>query len=81
MITIDSVTTFFGWCSVINIALLVASSLLLMVSKEPVAKIHGKLFGVKQKEVQLTYFQYLGNYKIAIIVFNLVPYIALKVMQ
>jgi len=81
MFTIDSVTAFLGWCTVINIAALTFSSLLIMLLKVPVSKIHSKLFGLNIEDLPLTYFQYLGNFKIAIIVFNLVPYVALKVMS
>ncbi len=80
MITIDSLTAFFGWCSVINIGILVLSTVLLMIFKEPITKIHSKLFGLNQESLPLTYFQYLGNYKIAIFMLNLVPYVALKLM-
>ncbi len=81
MFTIDSVTTFLGWCTVINIAVLTFSSLLIITFKNPVSKIHSKLFGLNEESLPLIYFQYMGNFKIAIIVFNLVPYIALKVMS
>jgi hypothetical protein len=80
MISIETVTEFFGWCTVLNLILFTASSLLLMVSKDLVSGFHGKLFGISQQEVKLTYFQFMGNYKIAIIVLNLIPYIALKIM-
>ena len=81
MITIDSLTAFFGWCSVINIGILVLSAVLLMIFKEPITKIHSKLFGLNQESLPLTYFQYLGNYKIAIFMLNLVPYVALKLIM
>ena len=80
MITIDTLTVFFGWCSVINIGILVFAAFILMILKEPISRLHSKLFGLNQESLPLIYFRYLGNYKIAILMFNLVPYIALKVM-
>jgi len=80
MITIDTLTVFFGWCSVINIGMLVFSAIILMILKEPISRLHSKLFELNQESLPLIYFRYLGNYKIAILMFNLVPYIALKVM-
>ena len=80
MNNIDNLTTFFGWCSVINIAVLLFSTLLIIVLKEPVSKIHVKLFGLEQSRVSEAYFRYLGHYKIAILMFNVAPYIALKMM-
>ena len=81
MIAIDTLTTFLGWCSVINIGVLVLSTIILIIMREPVSSIHSRLFGLNQAELPATYFQYLGNYKVAIFIFNLVPYIALKIMS
>lgn len=39
------------------------------------------MFGVSETDLPLTYMQYLGNYKIAIIVLNIVPYITLKIIS
>ncbi|MFW5450350.1 MAG: DUF6868 family protein [Methylophagaceae bacterium] len=80
MITLETLTTFFGWCSVINIAILLLTTLLLMGFKDLVSAIHSKMFGIKQQGIPLIYFNYLGNYKIAIFIFSLVPYLALKIM-
>lgn len=80
MISIEVLTTFFGWCSVINVGVLVFTTVVLMLMKDAISSIHAKLFGVNQENLPLIYFEYLGHYKIAILVFNLVPYLALKLM-
>ena len=80
MPSIEVLTTFFGWCSVINIGVLVFTTVVLMLMKDAISSIHAKLFGVNQENLPLIYFGYLGNYKVAILVFNLVPYLALKLM-
>ncbi len=79
--TMDQLIAFFGWCSVINIVLLMISALLLALLKESVSKIHSKMFSVDQKVVEQAYFHYLGTYKIAIIMLNIVPYFALKIIS
>jgi len=80
MITIETLTEFLGWCTVINFGVLIFSSIALVVVREPITRIHAKMFGMKESGLSTVYFQYLGNYKIAILVLNLVPYIALKLM-
>ena len=80
MMTIESLTTFLGWCSIINIGLLLFSTLMMIVVRDFAIKLHSSLFGVNPEELPIIYFQYLGNYKVAIIILNIVPYIALKVM-
>ena len=43
--------------------------------------VHARMFGLDEARVRLAYFQFFANYKIAIIVFNLAPYIALRIMS
>ncbi len=80
IMSIETLTTFLGWCSVINISILLFSTILLLMMKNTVAKIHGRLFNINQKNLIPMYFQYLGNYKIAILILNIAPYFALKIM-
>ena len=78
--TIESLTTFLGWCSVINIAILLFSTLMMIIMRDLAVRIHSRLFCVDPEALPITYLQYLGNYKIAIIILNIVPYIALRIM-
>lgn len=78
--TIESLTTFLGWCSVINITILILSTLMMIIMRDFAVKIHSGLFRVDAEALPITYLQYLGNYKIAIIILNIVPYIALRIM-
>ena len=81
MNSIDTLTTFLGWCTVINVVALAITSIMLMLMRNFIPRIHGRMFGVNKDDLPLTYVQYLGNYKIAIIVLNIVPYIALRIMM
>jgi hypothetical protein len=76
----ETLTVFFGWCTAINFALLIISTIMLVLMKDFVSGVHSKMFGVDKSELPATYIQYLGYYKIGIIIFNLVPYLALKMM-
>jgi hypothetical protein len=78
--TIEELTTLLGWCSVINIGVLALSGLVVVALKDVNVKIHSGMFGVDPTNLPSTYFQYLGNYKIAIIVLNLAPWVSLKLM-
>jgi len=80
MMNIETLTVFLGWCSVINIGMLTITAILLIIMKGPISHLHSKMFGVSETEIISEYFKYLGNYKIGIIIFNIVPYIALKIM-
>ncbi len=80
MMTTETLTEFFGWVSVINIAVLLISGTLVIVMRGLISKIHSKIFGLDQKDLGRAYFQYLSQYKIAMIVLSIAPYIALKIM-
>jgi hypothetical protein len=80
MMTTETLTQFFGWVSVFNIAVLFISTILVIVMRGPISKLHSKIFGLDQKDLGRAYFQYLVQYKIAMIVLNIAPYIALKIM-
>jgi hypothetical protein len=80
MMTIGALTELLGWASVVNITILLLSTLALIAMRGAITGIHSKLFGLDEKDLGRAYFQYLAQYKIAIIVLNISPYIALKVM-
>jgi uncharacterized protein DUF6868 len=80
MMTTETLTEFLGWVSVINIAVLFISGILVIVMRDLISKIHSKIFGLDQKDLGRAYFQYLAQYKIAMIVLSIAPYIALKIM-
>ena len=80
MNSIETIREFLGWCAVINIGLLLLSTIMLMVMRGWLVMIHAKMTGVSEADLPRLYLEYLGNYKILIIVFNLVPYVALKIM-
>ena len=81
MSNLQTLTTFLGWCSVINVIVLLVASLMLMLMRNFVAGIHGRMFGVSTEDISLAYVHYLANYKIAIIMLNIVPYVALRIMS
>ena len=78
--TIETFTELLGRTSVINLAILSLSTLTVIAMRGTIATIHSTLFGLDAKDLGRAYFQYLAQYKIAIFVFNIAPYIALKVM-
>ena len=79
MSSIETLTTFFGWCSVLNLGMLSLATLAVVLMRDMMFSIHGKIFGLGETDLSRAYFQYLAQYKIAVIVFNLVPYVALKI--
>jgi hypothetical protein len=44
-------------------------------------RIHARMFGVSEGDLPRIYFQYMAQYKTAVFVLNLVPYVALKMLD
>jgi len=78
--SLEAVTAFFGWTTVINFVLLAVSTIMVIVMRGSISRMHGRMFGLESVDLSRAYFQYIAQYKIAIIVFSLTPYVALKLM-
>ncbi|MEZ5388059.1 MAG: hypothetical protein R3F13_21340 [Prosthecobacter sp.] len=80
MNSLESLTAFFGWCSVLSIGILCLSSIGLILMRSRISRIHSRMFGMSEQDLARAYFQYLAQFKIAVIMLNLVPYMALRLM-
>ncbi len=80
MFTLESFTTFLGWCAVINIGLLMLVFIMLVFLRDFTMKIHNAFLGVEKERLPVLYMEWLGQYKTMIFFFCIVPYIALKIM-
>ena len=80
MNSIETLATFFGWCTVINFGVLLVGGLLWILVKEGIGELVATIFGVTKGGVKETFSRGLIQYRTAILMLNLVPYIALKIM-
>lgn len=80
MLGVVQLTEFFGWCSLINIGILAFTTLAIVLFNSFIISVHSKMLNIDSSDLPKLYFKYLANYKIGILIFNLVPYIVLKVM-
>ena len=80
MNSVETFRKFFGWCTVINFGIFMFTAIAILLMRDWMSGLHGSMFGMDQEEVLESYFAYLANFKIVIIVFNLVPYLSLRMM-
>ncbi|MGF1526185.1 MAG: DUF6868 family protein [Candidatus Competibacterales bacterium] len=78
--TTEQLSQLLGWMSLINLGVFLISTAVLIAARRTITGIHSRLFGLDEQDLGRAYFQYLGQYKIAIILFNVTPYLALKMM-
>ncbi|WP_345947266.1 DUF6868 family protein [Natroniella acetigena] len=73
--------TFFMWCTILNVGLLLLSFPLLILANDYVYKIHSKWFSMPRETFNMVLYSLIGIYKIIIFVFNLVPWVALTIIE
>lgn len=77
---IQTVRTFFMWCSIINGGLLIFSFLTCAYAREWVYQMHGRWFPMRREAFDVVIYGFIGLMKIFVLLFNLVPYIALVII-
>ncbi|MBU1700861.1 MAG: hypothetical protein KJ970_12540 [Candidatus Eisenbacteria bacterium] len=78
--TLEVVRSFFAWCSVINMALLVFWFLLFTFTRDWLKRFHGKWFNLSDSSFNAIHYGGLMFLKISLFLFNLVPYFALRII-
>lgn len=78
--TIATLTAFFGWCSLINVALLLLWSLFFLVAPDLVYRIQKKFVSISRESFDLVMYSFLGLFKLLVLVLNIVPWIALRII-
>jgi hypothetical protein len=73
-------TEFFGWCLVMNSGIILFTTIILIGFRPQIKTMQSKLFALEKFQLNLVYFKYLAYYKIGIILFNLTPYLSLKII-
>ncbi len=81
MMTLAQLTELLGWASVLNIGFILFATVLVVSMKSMVISIHRKIFDISEYDISLVYFRYLANYKLLTLVFVVVPYLSLKIME
>ena len=78
--SLKTLKTFFFWMTVINFLILVISTCGVVALTQEMKVIHSQMFQVPSDELSQIYLEYLAWYKLLWMIFNLVPYISLRVM-
>jgi len=77
---IQQLTEFFMWCTIINGGLLVFWTLWLLLAPDLVYRIQTTFFPMSRETFNTMMYGFLGLFKLAFIMLNLVPYIALVII-
>ena len=72
--------SFFMWCTILNLGILIILGLFLVISGDFVYWIKSMFFNISREQFDVAIYCLIGFYKIVVIVFNLVPWIALSII-
>ena len=77
---IQTLTTFFMWCTIMNGALLVLWTTMLILAPDLVYRTQSRWFPISRETFDVAIYSFLGLFKIVFLVFNVVPYVALLIV-
>ncbi len=77
---IETLTTFFMWCTIINGAILVLWTIMCIVTPNLVYCTQKRWFPIPRETFDVVIYSFLGLFKIVFLAFNLVPYLALLIV-
>ena len=78
--SLERLTELFQWMTIVNAAIFIVSALLAMSLRGFASRLHARLFGVEEEQVAAVAYGYLGAYRLFLLVFNVVPWVALLLM-
>lgn len=79
--TIQIISDVLMWCSVINVGLLIFSFIILTTLRSFVYRMHSKLFPMSEQQFDAIIYSGFMIHKILIIMFNIVPYLAVSIVM
>ncbi len=77
--TVEIIRDVLAWCTVINAGLLLWWLLWFVLALDFMYRFHGKWFKVSVEKFDEVNYALMGFFKLGIILFNLVPYFALRI--
>ncbi len=81
VMSIELLTQFLGWCAVLNIALLLWWVFFMIFAHDWVYKIHTSWFYLNTERFDAIHYAGIAFYKLSIILFNVAPYLALRIIS
>ncbi len=79
--TVQTLTAFFMWCSIINGGLLALWTMMCIAAPELVYRTQSRWFPIPRDTFRVIIYLFLGMFKIAFIVLNLTPWLVLLIID
>ena len=79
--TLEIIRDILAWCSVINIGLLLLWFLFFVLDHDWVYRMHGKWYNLPVDRFDTIHYAGLLFFKMFVFMFNIVPYLALRIVD
>ena len=77
---IEELRSVLGWCTLINYALLLFWFAMFVMARDWIHRLHGRWFSVPGDRFDAIHYALMGAFKLGIFLFNLVPYISIRIV-
>ncbi len=78
--TVEMMSAFLGWCTIINAGILIWWFLFFSLAHDFTYRWHRKIFNVSVETFEAIHYGGMAVFKFGVILFNLAPYLALKIV-
>lgn len=75
---IETLRVFLGWCSLLNMAVLLAWFLLFIFAKDWVYSLHGKWSTLSKQHFEIIHYCGMGLYKLFVFMIFIIPYLVIR---
>ena len=76
---IELIQEVLGWCLLINVALLLIWFLFIVFAHDWMFRIHTRWFKLSSEKFDAIHYAGIGLFEMTIVIFNVVPYLALRI--
>ena len=80
LVNLELIRNAFGWCGIMNLIILVIWFLMILMADEFIYRIHSRFFKVTRKRFDAIHYQGMMFFKVFVLMFNIVPYMALRIV-
>ena len=77
---IETLTSFFMWCSIINLGLFTLWIVCFKCAPDWTYRMQRMWFPISRETYQTVVYAFLASFKIVVLVFNVVPWVALRII-
>lgn len=78
--TIDLVESVLGWATIINLSIVTLWFLIVVCWRDGLFRLHSKWFKLSEENFDTIHYAAMAFYKLCTYLFNLVPYLAIKIV-